>query len=88
MFTKLIVSGRVQGVGFRYFVYNLAKSYNALGYVKNLNNGEVEILIDSVTANNESFKKALKQGPTLSRVDNIEQSAINVVKKYENFNVK
>ncbi|MEJ2636102.1 MAG: acylphosphatase [Calditrichia bacterium] len=40
------VSGNVQGVGFRYFTYKRAKSYNLTGYVKNLANGNVEVFAE------------------------------------------
>jgi acylphosphatase len=39
-------SGRVQGVGFRYTVQNLAMQYNVLGYVRNLPDGRVEIVME------------------------------------------
>ena len=39
-------TGRVQGVGFRYTVQNLAMQYNVGGYIKNLSDGRVELLIE------------------------------------------
>jgi len=41
---KIIVSGRVQGVGFRYHTRNQAKKLEVFGYVRNLDNGDVEIV--------------------------------------------
>ncbi|MCU9612360.1 acylphosphatase [Caldibacillus lycopersici] len=43
MLATIVVSGRVQGVGFRYTVYQLAKEYEIKGWVRNLENGMVEI---------------------------------------------
>jgi acylphosphatase len=43
---KVLISGRVQGVGFRYFTTDLAKSYDLSGWVKNLATGDVEILVE------------------------------------------
>ncbi len=40
---NIIVSGRVQGVGFRYFVQTLAGRLNLKGWVKNLDNGDVQM---------------------------------------------
>ncbi len=46
MRAKIIVSGLVQGVGFRYFVYRKAVELELVGYVKNLFNGDVEIVVE------------------------------------------
>ncbi len=54
---KIVVTGRVQGVGFRPFVYRLAKSMGLKGYVKNVGDGTVEILIDK---NLDEFISKLK----------------------------
>ena len=50
----LHVTGTVQGVGFRPFIYQLAKAHGLFGYVKNLGN-HVEILIEGNPASLESF---------------------------------
>lgn len=39
-------SGRVQGVGFRYTVQNIAQRYNVQGYVRNLPDGRVELIVE------------------------------------------
>ncbi|OCG39022.1 hypothetical protein A9G28_10390 [Gilliamella sp. Fer1-1] len=41
---KINVNGRVQGVGFRFFTYQQAQKLNLVGYVQNLDNGDVEII--------------------------------------------
>ena len=45
---KCIFSGRVQGVGFRYTVKNLAMQYDVLGYVRNLPDGRVELVMEGL----------------------------------------
>jgi acylphosphatase len=45
-----VYSGRVQGVGFRYTVKNIALQYDVAGYVKNLPDGRVEVCIEGVPA--------------------------------------
>lgn len=43
---QVIYSGKVQGVGFRWKVLQIAKKYAVSGYVQNLNNGKVELLVE------------------------------------------
>ncbi len=63
---RIVVRGIVQGVGFRPFVYRLAKSMNLRGYVKNTGTGTVEIVIDRDV---EEFVKRLKEEkPPISEI--------------------
>lgn len=66
---RIIVGGRVQGVGFRYFVADGAKTHGIKGYVQNLSDGRVEIDAEGENENIHHFLTLCKQGPTLSRVD-------------------
>ncbi|MDD4157523.1 MAG: acylphosphatase, partial [Candidatus Cloacimonetes bacterium] len=43
---KLLVEGRVQGVGFRHYIFKYAKRLELKGYVKNLDDGKVEIVVN------------------------------------------
>jgi acylphosphatase len=54
-------SGRVQGVGFRYTVQNLAISYNVLGYVRNLDDGRVEMVVEGPSQETQLLIDALKR---------------------------
>lgn len=69
MVNKYIVFGRVQGVGFRYFVYQLSEKLKFNGSVKNLPDGSVEIVIDS--NRQEEILKEIKKGNFFSHVENI-----------------
>jgi acylphosphatase len=53
-------SGEVQGVGFRYTAARLAGGYEITGYVRNLPDGEVEILVEGRTEEIDSFLQALR----------------------------
>ncbi len=68
---KFIVQGRVQGVGFRWFVLNAAQELKVTGSVKNVYNGNVEIFAQSDINTIQKFKLKVKEGPALSRVDSI-----------------
>ena len=67
-----IVSGRVQGVGFRYFIYTKAKNLNVFGWVKNRPDGKVEALIEGEEVDLEKMLFELRQWPSGSRVDDCE----------------
>ena len=66
---RVIVGGRVQGVGFRYFVANGARRHSVSGYVQNLSDGRVEIDAEGENENIHHFLNTCKTGPALSRVD-------------------
>lgn len=73
--SKIIVTGRVQGVGFRYYIYKLAEKLDIKGTVRNLDDGSVEII--SMTDHQEKFIEEIKRGNGFSRVDNIQIKAID-----------
>ena len=69
---RLTITGKVQGVGFRPFVYRVAKKLNLKGYVKNNTKG-VQLEIEGVSKDIELFKSHLKKDlPPLAKIDNIE----------------
>ncbi len=68
---KIIVSGRVQGVGFRYQTYQEAINYGIHGFVKNQLDGTVLIEAEGDETNIDMFIEWCKHGPSLSRVDNL-----------------
>lgn len=83
----ILVSGIVQGVGFRPFVYNLAKKYDLKGYVKNTLNG-VEIVIYGNNSNLNSFIEDLKSNPPLlSRIKSINSEKIEY-KAFDKFYIE
>jgi acylphosphatase len=67
-----LVSGRVQGVGFRYFVERAAGVEGLHGWVRNLPDGRVEITAEGDAGSLERFEWQLRQGPPRARVEDIE----------------
>jgi acylphosphatase len=65
----VIVTGRVQGVGFRYHAVNLAMEYNVTGWVRNMYNGGVEMEVQGLEANVEQFIRNLDAGTHWIRID-------------------
>ena len=84
MTKKYIVYGRVQGVGFRYFVYDLAMKLSFNGSVKNLSDGSVEVVIDS--SRQEEILKEIKKGDFFSHVEKIIEAEILKL-SYDDFKI-
>ena len=66
------VKGRVQGVGFRYFTYRVARSLAIKGWARNLGNGDVEIHAEGDPTSVSEFQSRIESGPPLARVSEIE----------------
>lgn len=76
----LIFHGRVQGVGFRYYACNIAKSLNVTGWVCNLYDGSVECEIQGTLNMIEKFLSML-QNARYIRIDYIEEKDIDVLEE-------
>lgn len=85
---NLLVTGRVQGVGFRYFVQTLAMNMNLYGWVKNLDTGQVEIDVQGPKGFIIDFEKKVKKGNHFSKVEDIEIRRLEVEENYKKFKVK
>ena len=70
------VGGRVQRVGFRYFVYDLACREGIAGWARNLPDGSVEVAAEGEAESIERFDLALRQGPRGARVDEVETEIV------------
>jgi acylphosphatase len=67
-YVKIIVKGRVQGVGYRYYTLIEAKKLGVAGYVTNLPSGDVGVQAEGEDEKLLRFIKALKKGPVFSKV--------------------
>ena len=67
------VSGRVQGVGFRYFVERVAAELGLAGYARNLEDGRVEVYAAGPAAKLAELSGRLWKGPRLADVRNVEE---------------
>ena len=77
MILRFFISGRVQGVGFRWFVARQAGSLGVQGYVRNLGDGRVEVLAQGNPEELERLESHLARGPARARVDAVEKSEIS-----------
>jgi len=69
---RLIVSGRVQGVGYRFFARDAARALGLGGWVRNVVDRSVEIEVEGEQGAIDGFIEELRQGPPLARVTDIE----------------
>ena len=74
----IVVKGRVQGVGFRFFTINIASKYNLTGSVRNMDNGMVEIEVQGEKNTIDNFISEIKKGNYFIRVDDISIKAIDL----------
>lgn len=74
---RYIVSGRVQGVGFRWFVMREAVRLDLAGYVRNLPDGTVEVVAQGAVSALASLESALRHGPPAARVDGVDKSNLS-----------
>ena len=71
MVLHFLIRGRVQGVGFRWFVHREASELNLHGWVRNTEEGEVEVVASGPTEDLDDLRASLRRGPRGSRVDGI-----------------
>lgn len=83
----LVVSGRVQRVGFRWYTEREASKRNVRGYVRNLDDGRVEILAQALPSALDEFIECIRRGPAGSRVDDVESIPIDVDPGLSSFRV-
>ena len=84
----IVVSGRVQGVGFRFFTINIASKYNLTGSVRNMDNGMVEIEVQGEKNTIDNFISEIKKGNYFIRVDDISIKSIDLKPKEKSFQLK
>lgn len=72
---RYLVSGQVQGVGFRWFVARHARSLGLNGYARNLPDGRVEVVVSGPEEVLPKLEQLLLAGPANAQVDQVERSA-------------
>lgn len=83
-----LVSGRVQGVSFRYFTQKRASSLKIVGWVRNLRDGRVEILAAGDQGALAELETAIARGPLLARVDGIERKPADIKLQLTGFQIR
>jgi acylphosphatase len=73
---RWIVSGKVQGVGFRWFTIQRAQALGIAGWVTNLPDGRVEVVGRGTEAQLHALERALRAGPPGANVETVEKSDV------------
>ena len=84
----LRVSGRVQGVGFRYFIVSQAHELGLVGYTRNLGDGDVEIWAEGPPDALHALAEAAKRGPRMARVDGVDVQEAGPTGSFRRFDVR
>jgi acylphosphatase len=85
---RFLVRGRVQGVGFRWFVEREAHILQLAGWVRNNADGSVEVLAIGTSEQLFGLRSRLQEGPRAARVDNVEESEAEPVVGLKSFQVR
>ncbi len=85
---SFIVKGRVQGVGFRWFVEREAQMLGVAGWVRNNYDGSVEVLAMGTREQVAQLRERLQIGPRAARVDQVEETEVPAVKGLKTFRIE
>jgi acylphosphatase len=85
---RYLVSGEVQGVGFRFFTQRVAARHQVVGYVRNLPDGRVEAHAEGTPEGIEGFKHDLAAGPQHARVEQVEELSVEPTGHYPTFRIE
>ena len=88
MARKLLISGEVQGVGFRYFTQRSAAKHQVRGYVRNLPDGRVEAWVQGNEKAVAEFTRDVTAGPRFSNVKDIEELVVEPTNEYSTFRIE
>jgi acylphosphatase len=85
---RFLVRGRVQGVGFRWFVEREAQILGVAGWVRNNSDSSVEVLAMGTREQLGSLRSRLQEGPRAARVDDVEESDAKPVSGLKTFRIE
>ncbi|MCW8334975.1 acylphosphatase [Vibrio sp. SCSIO 43135] len=83
---KFTVSGRVQGVGFRYHTSHQGLKFGLTGYAKNLNSGDVEVMVCGESLAIEQMANWLEEGPRTAAVESVQREEA-IMREFRGFEI-
>ena len=84
---RFYVTGRVQGVGFRYFTQDVAVREGVTGYVRNLADGRVEVMVEGDLEAVTRVERAVRSGPSGSNVHHVDTDVLTPSGAFKSFRV-
>jgi acylphosphatase len=84
---RWIVSGQVQGVGYRYFARQTAQALGVRGWIRNLPDGSCEVQVAGSGELLQRFQEELRRGPRGARVDDIAEESLVQVPDWQSFQI-
>ncbi len=84
---RFIISGRVQGVGFRYFAVRAARDLCITGTVRNLADGTVEAIAEGSRSSIMEFRNTLERGPSYGHVTRVDETEMKPTGRYAGFDI-
>ena len=84
---RFLVSGRVTGVGFRYFAQTAARREGLTGVVRNLPDGRLEAIAEGDEESLTRFEMAIRRGPSHARVEHVEVDDVPRSDRYLDFSI-
>ena len=84
---RFYVTGRVQGVGFRYFTQDVAVREGVTGYVRNLADGRVEVMVEGDLEAVTRVERAVRSGPSGSNVYHVDTDVLTPSGAFKSFRV-
>ena len=84
----LLISGRVQGVGFRWAVEDAARDEGVTGWVRNLPDGCVEVVFEGEETQVRRMVAFCRRGPAAARVDDLQATCEEYTGEFEGFSIR
>lgn len=84
---RIVVSGRVQGVGYRAFAQRVARAHGLVGGVRNLDDGRVELDVEGPDTSIEAAVVQLRTGPPAGHVSNVEVEWKPAMGRFSDFRI-
>jgi acylphosphatase len=85
---RFVITGRVQGVGFRWFAHDAAAREGVHGWVRNLADGSVEVVAEGDRASVDRLEAAVRRGPSSARVERFDAEEIAPAARTAGFEIR